>query len=332
MQYKSVKGFTGWGALGILLVFVGGGFILAGVFQLVIAMQMFPESAGLETIMKTLPEAMKKPENTLLVQVSQVIGTFMLFFVPAAMFSLIVNGKNKFWLGFNKYVNIQQIFIGFCIIFLANLIAGPLADLSKYVVGFFPDLNAKAINLEKLYNEQLMAMSNLNGWGQYLLALFIIAFFPAVFEEVFFRGALQNLLVRWLRSPFNAILITSLIFSLIHGSIYLFLSRLVLGIVLGLLYHKGKNIWVNIVAHFLNNAIAVTSLFFMVRAGKPINPDAVDPQVPYWGAIVGVAALVVLFIIYDRKSRSNLERINAKEAILTAAADPFTGIAGDINR
>ncbi len=331
MQYKTLKGFTGWGALGILMVFIGGGFILAGVIQLLIAFQMFPPGAGMEEILTKLPEAMKRPENLVWVQISQVMGTLLLFFVPSVLYSLVVNGKNKFWLGFNKYVSLKQIFIGFCIIFLANIVAGPLADFSKYIVGFFPDLNAKAIHLEKLYNEQLMAMSNLKGWGQYILAIFVIAFFPAVFEEVFFRGVAQNLLVKWTRMPILAIIITSVVFSFIHASIYLFLSRLVLGLVLGFLYYESRNIWVNIIAHFLNNAIAVTTLFFLVRSGKPVDPASIDPQMPWWIGIAALFALIGLFIYFRKISRDKVERINAKEKILLVTADPFAGFAGEIN-
>jgi hypothetical protein len=42
MQYKSIKGFSGAGSFGMLLVFLGLGFILAGGVQLVIGMQLIP--------------------------------------------------------------------------------------------------------------------------------------------------------------------------------------------------------------------------------------------------------------------------------------------------
>jgi hypothetical protein len=42
MEYRSVKGFTGLGQLGILFVFLGAGFILAAGLQLIIGFQLIP--------------------------------------------------------------------------------------------------------------------------------------------------------------------------------------------------------------------------------------------------------------------------------------------------
>ncbi len=331
MEYKSIKGFSGWGAFGMLLLFLGGGFFLALIVQVAILFQIMPAGTSLQNMEPALKALMKDPSNTGAMQLSQVLGTLCLFFIPAVLYSWVTNGKNKFWLGFNKYFTWKQVLIGFIIIFLANLVAGPLADLSKYIVGFFPGLNATALRLEQAYNEQLLAMSNLSSWPQYILALFIIAFFPAVFEEVFFRGAMQSLFIRWWKSPWLGIIVTSIIFSFIHGSIYLFLSRFILGLILGIIYYRSKNIWVNIIAHFLNNAIAVTQLFILSRTGKKIDPAAIDPQIPWWAGILGTAAIIGLFLLFDYVSRQKLERINAKEKILVVSQDPFAGIAGNVN-
>lgn len=104
-----------------------------------------------------------------------------------------------------------------------------------------------------------------------------MAFFPALFEEVFFRGALQNLLVRWWKAPLLAIVVTSFIFSFIHLSVYLFISRALLGFILGLLYYRTKNIWVNVIAHFLNNVIAVTQLFVMSNQKEKMDISKLEP-------------------------------------------------------
>jgi uncharacterized protein len=278
MQYKSVKGFSGAGALGMLIIFLGLGFILAGGVQLYIGMQMIPEGTPMPEIGDRMIKALLDPKNVGLARLSQVLGTFLLLFVPTVLYSLVVNGKNKFWLGFNSLFSVKQVFIAFFLIMVANLLASPLADLTKSVVANFPNLNAFAKNLEDTYNEQVLALSNLRSWSEYIMAIFIMAFFPALFEEVFFRGAMQNLLEKWWKNPLLAILITSLVFSFIHFSVYLFLSRAVLGFVLGLLYYKTKNIWVNIFAHFLNNAIAVSQLFYLSRQNKKVELEQLEPQ------------------------------------------------------
>ena len=326
MQYRSVKGFTGFGQLGILFVFLGLGFILAGGVQLLIGMQMIPPGTSFKDIGNAMLEAMTKPENIGYARMAQVSGTFLLLFVPAILFSWVTNGRNKFWLGFNPYINIYQVLIGFLIIFSANILASPLADISKAVLTHFPAIDAMAKNLEKAYDDQVLVLSNLKSWPEFLMAIAIMAFFPALFEEVFFRGAMQGFLVRWWKRPLLAILVTSLVFSLIHSSVYLFISRAALGFALGLMYHSTKNIWVNVIAHFLNNAIAVSQLFYMSTHHQKIDPGKLDPKVEWWFAVISLIAFYFLFRLLQKVSMKNIFKIETREQLIVEKEntyDPF---------
>ena len=115
MEYRSIKGFTGIAQLGLLFVFVGLGFILAGGAQLLIGLKMVGAGTSFENLPDAMMAAMKDPRNVFYSRMAQVAGTFFLLFVPAVLFSWVVNGKNKFWLGFNKHVNIYQVLLGFLI-------------------------------------------------------------------------------------------------------------------------------------------------------------------------------------------------------------------------
>jgi membrane protease YdiL (CAAX protease family) len=234
---------------------------------------------------------------------------------------LICHGKNKFWLGFNKHINPGQIILGFFLIFLANVIANPLADLSKMLLTNFPDLNALGMRMEAEYTEQVMALSNLKSWGEFLMAIVIMAFFPALFEEIFFRGAVQNLLERWWKMPLLAVLVTSLLFSLIHMSVFLFLSRALLGFVLGLMYQRSKNLWVNIIAHFLNNTVAVIQLFWISRHAEKVEVDKLDPKIPLWGALLALGITIGLFVLFEKASSKNRKQIAFEEQNLLEHAD-----------
>ncbi len=313
MEYRSVKGLTGLGQLGILLIFTGAGFMLAGGVQLLIGAFLVPAGLPFEQMLEAINKAMMLPENVGSARLAQVLGTFFLFFLPAVLYMIICHGKNKFWLGFNKHINPQQIVLGFFLIFLANVIANPLVDLSKTLAANFPDLNALGKTLEAAYTQQVTALSNLKSWGEFVLAIFIMAFFPALFEEIFFRGALQNLLERWWKMPLLAIVVTSLLFSLIHMSVYLFLSRAILGFVLGLMYQRSKNLWVNIVAHFLNNTVAVIQLFWLSKHQTKIEVDKLDPDVPLWGALIAVAITGGFFILFEKVSSKNRKQIAFEE-------------------
>ena len=313
MEYRSVKGFTGWGQLGILLVFLGAGFILTAGVQLIIAFQLIPSGLPPDKMGDAMINALMQPENVSAARLAQVLGTFCLLFLPAVLFMLVCHGKNKFWLGFNKHINARQIILGFFLIFLANVIANPLAELSKTVLVNFPKLNALGMSMEAEYTKQVMALSNLKNWGEFLMAIVIMAFFPALFEEIFFRGAVQNLLERWWKKPLLAILVTSLLFSLIHMSVFLFLSRALLGFVLGLMYQRSKNLWVNIMAHFLNNTVAVIQLFWISRHAEKVEVDKLDPKVPWWGALIALAISFGLFLLFEKVSAKNRKQIAFEE-------------------
>ncbi|MEO8771418.1 MAG: CPBP family intramembrane glutamic endopeptidase [Ferruginibacter sp.] len=323
MEYKSVKGYTGAAQLGFLFVFLGLGFILAGIAQLMISYQMVPAGTSFANLPDAILLAIKDPKNVFYSRLLQISGTFFLLFIPAVICSWISNGINRFWLGFNPYLNVYQVLLGFLIMFTANIMASPLEELTKAIIVHFPSLDASAKSLEATYNDQVVALSNLKSWPEFLVALVIMAFLPALFEELFFRGAVQNLFVKWWKQPLVAIIVTSLLFSLIHGSIYLFLSRAVLGFVLGLLYYKTKNIWINVIAHFLNNAIALAQLFSMSNSKEPLDISKIDPKIDWWFGIIAIGVLFFLFRFLSRYSVKNIFKINAKEQLLIAETSSY---------
>ena len=329
MPYRSIKGYTGLGQLGLLLVFLGLGFILAGGAQLIIAMKIVPEGTPFANIGDAMLKAMLDPANVSYARLAQVLGTFFLLFIPAVLFSWISNGKNTWWLGFNKYINIYQVLLGFLIIFTANILAAPLADMSKALISHLPSLDKMAKSLEEAYNEQVLVLSNLKSWPEFIMALAIMAFFPALFEEMFFRGAMQNLLVKWWKQPILAIVFTSLLFSLIHSSAYLFLSRAVLGFVLGWMFYKTQNLWVNVIAHFLNNAIALAQLFSMSNRKEKLDVSKLDPKVDWWFGLIAIGILFFLFRFLNRYSVKNRMKINAREQTLRATAIPDNPFAAN---
>jgi membrane protease YdiL (CAAX protease family) len=205
--------------------------------------------------------------------------------------------------------------------------AGPLQELSEKIVAYLPVWEQWAKKLEAAYNEQVNLLSNLNGIGDLILALLIMAFFPALFEELFFRGALQTLLVKWWKKPLLAILISSLVFSLIHMSIYLFLSRLALGFALGLMFHYTKNIWVNTIAHFLNNAFAVAQMYALSGSKEKVDVSKLDPHVDWWMGLMALFVLFGLFKFLEKYSESNLRHIDLKEKELSSKnhyGNPFS--------
>ena len=327
MEYRSAKGFSGWGQFGILFAFIGAGFIIAAIIQFSIGFKLIDANLSTAQWPDAMLKALIDPKNTAWLQISQIASTFFLLFLPAVIYSWICNGKSFLWLGFSQRINLWQILLGFCIIFCAGLIAQPAEELSKQVIAHFPGFNKWAKGLEDTYSQTVMAISNLKTWGSLIVAIITIAFFPAMFEEVFFRGAMQNLFVKWWKKPLLAIVVTSLIFSFIHGEAYPFLSRAILGFALGLLYYQSKNIWVNIIAHLINNSIALAQMFIIARSNEKPDVSKIDQQFPVWMGLVSIGVIYFIFVLFKRVSAKNKAAIEMDELKLFIKSTPQYNLA-----
>lgn len=326
MEYRSVKGFTGWAQTGFFLAFVGLGFVIAAGISIGFMMSLLGDNFS-KLSEDALMSALFKPEHAAGLKWMQILSSFAMLALPAMLWWRVVWGRKIMWLGFNRHISPMQLLLGFLLMMAAGVVASSAHDLSRTIIADYPDLYARAQRMELEYAKQALALSVLNGWPDYFLALLILAFLPAVFEELLFRGVLQNYLTRWWRSPWTAIIITSIIFSAIHASIFLFISRVILGVVLGLMFHYSRNIWPGIVAHFINNALVVSALFFSDK--KPTVADMMESEMkvnPVFGAIA-VLAVAGLAVFLKKYAARNRQRIIADEQIEYAKADPFGQIA-----
>lgn len=108
--------------------------------------------------------------------------------------------------------------------------------------------------------------------GQLVLAIFVIAVLPAIGEEVLFRGVLQRRFTDWMSgNPHVGIWLAAAVFSAIHMQFYGFFPRLLLGALFGYLYFWAGNLWVPILAHFINNGFTVLMVYLRQRQMVSVN-------------------------------------------------------------
>ncbi|MDE6651638.1 MAG: CPBP family intramembrane metalloprotease [Paramuribaculum sp.] len=98
------------------------------------------------------------------------------------------------------------------------------------------------------------------GIKSYIVALLIVAILAGFSEEIFFRGTIQRLLSTSGVNIHAAVWITAFLFSAIHLQFYGFVPRLLLGVFFGYAVAWSGNIWLGIIAHFTNNAIAAAGM------------------------------------------------------------------------
>jgi|SRR5215831_1772024 len=293
--------------LALLLVLCGGGFIASGLIALVIGNQLHIDP-------KNLADELMKPENVSWNRLFQVFSSFLFMALPAFVIASI-NGRNPAKkLGFNEAISRNQILIVVFMVIAGFLVSGALGDLNQMIpVPKTAEVYFK--QLEDEYNKEILSVGYMKTTYDFVISIIVLAFIPAIFEEMLFRGCLQKIMISLTRNVFVGIFITSIIFSAIHFSYYGFLPRLFLSIMLGYIFYFGKNLWLNITAHFLNNAYPLTVMFMLGREGK-LNTGVLEETV-HWGyGIVGAIILIGLFVLYKKESERVLDNRNINEETL----------------
>lgn len=83
--------------------------------------------------------------------------------------------------------------------------------------------------------------------------ILLVVFIAPLLEEIVFRGIIQKGLINKGMKPVLAIIIASVVFGLVHGNPWQFVGAVLLGCVLGLVYHKTKSLLLPILLHAFNN-------------------------------------------------------------------------------
>jgi uncharacterized protein len=257
-----------------------------------------------------------KPEYYEVNMVIQGLSTFFIFFLPTVVFAAICYRQPTRFLGYTHEFNYRQVLLMIAILLVSIPVCGAVAELNKMIpLPASWEATFKSMEVDRLAQEE--AFIKIDSARKYVISLLMIALLPAVFEETAFRGGLQNLLVRWFGSPWPAIILTSILFSLIHASYYGFLVRFSLGVILGLLFHYSRNLWIPILFHFIFNGMQVTALYLMNVTSVAKRKD-IEESFPVWVGLIALVALVYLIIAYRKAS----QEVRLKHALTPGDATP----------
>ena len=286
------KGISYTAGFFMMICFTIAAVVLAGIISIPVWTAMTGQS------FEQMEKGMSNPQFSDAVKVMQIITAVVGFLLPAIVTAYVINNRPFKLLGFSSGIRAPQVILVVFIMAIALLVSGALSyfndliPVSDYYRKLFDDY-------ENAYQKQVEAIVTLESPMDFVIALFIMAFLPALCEEALFRGGLQNLLTRSTRLPWLSIVIVSIIFSAVHFSWYGFLSRFFLGIVLGAIFHYSGRLWLCIIAHFFNNALAITILYIGKMQGKSFNDAMNEGGDTYWG-IVALPVLIVLIMWFAK--------------------------------
>lgn len=136
-----------------------------------------------------------------------------------------------------------------------------------------------------------------------IVALISISLVAPIFEEIVFRGIiLDGLLIKY--SPKKAIIISALIFGVIHGNFDQGVNAFLIGIILGIIYFKTKSLLPGILIHFLNN-----TFYFITEYYEGIYELKFSPIKLTVGLII-LTVLGYIFITNNKNKSKNNYFIN----------------------
>ncbi len=239
-------------------------------------------------------------------RLSSAIQMVLMFFMPAITLIVWSGQEPVSFLGLNRYGGVVNLSILALAILLVSMpFISLLTQINRLLI--LPDglssLELWMQNLERSAQETTnLLLAGTSIWD-YLGNILFIGVFAAVAEEVFFRGALQQLLVKLFKNKHVGVWMTSFIFSLMHLQFYGFLPRIILGVLLGYLFVFSRNLWIPILIHFLNNALVVTLSFFFKE--NSVHQYLENPPITSIFIITGLVSLgllIYLFWVYQAKA------------------------------
>lgn len=129
-----------------------------------------------------------------------------------------------------------------------------------------------------------------------------IALLAPILEELLFRGAIQSQLQASGMRPWTAILVSSLIFGVVHMNPAQIPFAFLLGMMFGWLYYRTGSLLPGIIGHVLNNSVATAN---MLLYGDVTIEEQMQNPMEMW--LWAVAATVVCFFAAIWLNR-NLDR------------------------
>lgn len=139
------------------------------------------------------------------------------------------------------------------------IISFPIITFLAYINSFLKELipNNTFILGEDETDKYQLAVLSTKGNVMLMLKLVVLAILPAIGEELIFRGAILTKIKQASNNEHFGVIVSALIFAGIHLQPTKLLPMIFLGLVLGYIYTRTKNILYPMLFHFLFNSTTI---------------------------------------------------------------------------
>ena len=229
------------------------------------------------------------------VQFFNALGTFI---TPILIYGYIID----FDFNFKTSINRQSALIVIAIMILVTPIVSFLLEWNTLIN--FPEWMLKYdMNSEDI----VLAFLNMNSYWDLFFNIIVMAIIPAFGEELLFRGLLQKSLFKKIGEIHISIFITALLFSAIHLHLDGLLPRFFLGIILGYLFYWSQSLWIPIIAHFINNAMAIIFSYPFFKSFNTLQQFGFSSanqttNTSFLSAFFSLSAVMILMFLFYKNS------------------------------
>ena len=267
--------FPTWGDM----LAVVGIYLLATVATSVVMAIVAAVSGGAESLAERMSSGPMSALSYALSMALTIVGVLI--------YRKLRRGKGKMFRLSMRGFNPMLILWGFVLVLITGIVIEPVLNL-------FPES----------FLELLNNMGANGGWSVLMLAIL-----APVLEEVLFRGILLEA-VREKYSSGRAIVVSALMFGVIHIIPQQVVNAFVIGLILGFIYVRTNSLWPVIIIHALNNAMAYVIMQW--SDGANITVRSLIENDTIYAVVYGVALAV--FATSGYMVWRSIEKINSKES------------------
>lgn len=222
-----------------------------------------------------------------------------LFIVPPFILAYLWSFKPFEHLRINRFPAVNGVLFAMIIMIAAIPAVNLIAEINHAIK--FPEslsfIEKYLMKMEQKAEDITNIMLSVNTVTDLLINIGLIGIIPAVGEELIFRGTIQRLLQNKMKIH-AAVWIAAFIFSSIHFQFYGFVPRLLMGALLGYLFVWTNNLWVPIMAHFTNNALAVVFYYLKNTGQTTFDMEHIGSADTYLYGIVSMVIVTVLIFFF----------------------------------
>lgn len=202
---------------------------------------------------------------------------------------------------------------------------------------FFGNITSTFLELLQLcgYSQQLPNIV-IDSFWKYLVYVLISCATPAFCEELLFRGTILSGLKEY--GIKIAVVISSIIFTLMHGSPEQTVHQFIIGAIIGIIFFKTGNLWLGVIIHFFNNFISVTMSYLLnlvVNSGivniVPGEPTPVTIGSLLFSLVITIVLAIVGYLVVKKLMNILLKEDEVANSKAAAPVDVNTVINVDGN-